>query len=156
MPNDNEPFLDPVDLAMFAGPRASVPLMALLYSKEANAGPYYERFAQQRAYEMAIAERQRDEQIRRAIALREQQQLDARIPPEVQRFYINSRYDPATATRRVDYERPPTRNFGSPGTEMRAAPRRFQKGGKAVKTVQRMADELLAKGAAGVGMKAGR
>lgn len=144
MPNENESFFDPVDLAMFAGARSSVPLMSLLYSKEANAGTDYERFAQQRAYEMMLAERQRDEQIRRAIALREQQQLDAQVPPEVQRFYINSRYDPATATRRADYETPPTRRFGSPGTEMRAAPRRFQKGGKVAKTIREMADELLA------------
>ena len=147
MPNENESFFDPVDLAMFAGARSSVPLMSLLYSKEANAGTDYERFAQQRAYQMAMAERQRDEQMRRAIALREQQQLDARIPPEVQRFYINSRYDPATATRRADYETPPARNFGSPGTEMRAAPRRFQKGGSARKTLQQMMDELLVRGA---------
>jgi hypothetical protein len=147
MPNDNEPFLDPVDLAMFAGPRASVPLMSLLYSKEANAGTDYERFAQQRAYEMAMAERQRNAQIQRAIEMRRQQELDARIPPEVQRFYINSRYDPTTATRRVDYETPPMRNFGSPGSEMRAAPRRFQKGGSARKTLQQMMDELLVRGA---------
>lgn len=146
MPNENESFFDPVDLAMFAGARSSVPLMSLLYSKEANAGTDYERFAQQRAYQMAMAERQRDEQMRRAIALREQQELDARIPPEVQRFYINSRYDPATATRRADYETPPARNFGSPGTEMRAAPRRFQKGGSARKTLQQMMDELLVRG----------
>jgi len=147
MPNDNEPFLDPVDLAMFAGARSSVPLMSLLYSKEANAGTDYERFAQQRAYEMAMAERQRNAQIQRAIEMRRQQELDARIPPEVQRFYINSRYDPTTATRRVDYETPPVRNFGSPGSEMRAAPRRFQKGGSARKTLQQMMDELLVRGA---------
>jgi hypothetical protein len=146
MPNDNESFFDPVDLAMFAGPRASVPLMSLLYSKEANAGQDYERFAQQRAYEMAMAERQRNAQIQRAIEMRRQQELDARIPPEVQRFYINSRYDPTTATRRVDYETPPVRNFGSPGSEMRAAPRRFQKGGSARKTLQQMMDELLVRG----------
>jgi len=146
MPNDNESFFDPVDLAMFAGPRASVPLMSLLYSKEANAGTDYERFAQQRAYEIAMAERQRNAQIQRAIEMRRQQELDARIPPEVQRFYINSRYDPTTATRRVDYETPPVRNFGSPGSEMRAAPRRFQKGGSARKTLQQMMDELLVRG----------
>jgi len=147
MPNDNESFFDPVDLAMFAGPRASVPLMSLLYSKEANAGTDYERFAQQRAYEMAMAERQRNAQMQRAIEMRRQQELDARIPPEVQRFYINSRYDPNTATRRADYETPPARNFGSPGSEMRAAPRRFQKGGSARKTLQQMMDELLVRGA---------
>lgn len=153
MPNDEEipgygyNGIDPTDLAMFAGARSALPLSALLYSKELNSGPDYERFAQQRAYEMAMAERQRDAQMRRAIALREQQQLDARIPPEVQRFYINSRYDPATATRRADYETPPVRNFGSPGSEMRAAPRRFQKGGSARKTLQQMMDELLVRGA---------
>jgi hypothetical protein len=120
--------------------------MSLLYSKEANAGTDYERFAQQRAYEMAMAERQRNAQMQRAIEMRRQQELDARIPPEVQRFYINSRYDPTTATRRADYETPPMRNFGSPGTEMRAAPRRFQKGGSAKKTLQQMMDELLVRG----------
>jgi len=146
MPNDNESFFDPVDLAMFAGARSSVPLMSLLYSKEANAGQDYERFAQQRAYEMMLAERQRNAQMQRAIEMRRQQELDARIPPEVQRFYINSRYDPTTATRRVDYETPPVRNFGSPGSEMRAAPRRFQKGGSARKTLQQMMDELLVRG----------
>jgi hypothetical protein len=146
MPNDNEPFLDPVDLAMFAGARSSVPLMSLLYSKEANAGTDYERFVQQRTYEMAMAERQRNAQMQRAIEMRRQQELDARIPPEVQRFYINSRYDPTTATRRADYETPPVRNFGSPGSEMRAAPRRFQKGGSARKTLQQMMDELLVRG----------
>jgi len=142
MPSDNESFFDPTDLAMFAGARASVPLMSMLYSKEANAGPAYERFAQQRAYEQMIADRRRDEQARRAMALREQQELDARVPPEVQRWYINSRYDPDTATRRADYAQP-QRRFGSPGSEMRAAPRRFQKGGKVVKTVRQMADELM-------------
>jgi len=153
MPNDEEipgygyTGIDPTDLALFGGLRASLPISALLYSKEANAGTDYERFAQQRAYEMAMAERQRDEQIRRAIALREKQQLDARIPVAAQNWYINRNYDPATATRRVDYERPPARNFGSPGTEMRAAPRRFQKGGSAKKTLQQMMDELLVRGA---------
>lgn len=145
MPNENGSFFDPTDLAMFAGARTSVPLMSMLYSKEANAGPAYERFAQQRAYEQMIADRRRDEQARRAMALREQRELDARVPPEVQRWYINSRFDPATATRRADYEQP-VRNFGSPGSEMRATPPRFQKGGSARKTLQQMADELLARG----------
>jgi hypothetical protein len=84
--------------------------------------------------------------MQRAIEMRRQQELDARIPPEVQRFYINSRYYPTTATRRADYETPPMRNFGSPGSEMRAAPRRFQKGGSARKTLQQMMDELLVRG----------
>lgn len=147
MPNNDESFFDPTDLAMFASPRASVPLMSLLYSKEANAGQDYDRFTQQRAYEQAMAERRRDAAVQRAIALRQQQELDARVPPEVQRWYMNSRYDPGTATRRVDYEQPPARNFGSPGAEMRAAPRRFQKGGSARKTLQQMMDELLVRGA---------
>jgi hypothetical protein len=152
MPNDEEipgygyNGIDPTDLAMFAGARTALPLSAMLYSKELNSGPDAERFARQKAYEMAVAERQRDEQIRRAIALREKQQLDARIPVAAQNWYINRNYDPNTATRRVDYERPPARNFGSPGTEMRAMPPRFQKGGKVVKTLQQMADELLARG----------
>lgn len=152
MPNDEEipgygyTGIDPTDLALFGGLRASLPISALLYSKEANAGTDYERFAQQRAYEQLMAERQRDEQIRRAIALREQQQLDARIPVAAQNWYINRNYDPNTATRRVDYERPPVRNFGSPGTEMRAMPKRYAKGGSARKTIQQMADELLARG----------
>lgn len=152
MPNDEEMpgygynGIDPTDLTMFAGARTALPLSALLYSKELNSGPDYERFARQKAYERLMADRQRDEQVQRAIALRQQQELDARVPPEVQRWYMNSRYDPNTATRRADYEIPPTRNFGSPGTEMRATPRGFQKGGKVAKTIQEMADELLAKG----------
>jgi len=152
MPNDEEipgygyTGIDPTDLALFGGLRASLPLSALLYSKELNSGPEAERFARQKAYEMAMAERQQNAQVQRAIEIRRQQELDARIPPEVQRFYINSRYDPATATRRADYETPPMRNFGSPGSEMRAAPRRFQKGGSAKKTLQQMMDELLVRG----------
>lgn len=145
MPSENIPG-DPTDLAMFASLRTSIPLMSLLYSKELNSGPDAERFAQQVEYDRAMAERRRDALVRRAIELRQQQELNARVPPEVQRWYMNSRYDPSTATRRVDYEQPPARNFGSPGAEMRATPRGYQKGGGARKTVQQMADELMAKG----------
>jgi hypothetical protein len=152
MPNDEEipgygySGIDPTDLAMFAGSRTALPLSALLYSKELNSGPDAERFARQRAYEQLQADRQRDEQVRRAIALREKQQLDARIPVAAQNWYINSRYDPSTATRRADYEIPPVRNFGSPGTEMRAIPSKYAGGGAVSKTVQQMADELMARG----------
>jgi len=151
----------PADLAtIFAGARSAVPIYALMGATGLNEG---EDEALRKLYgpmpKPSMPPLSEEDEQSRMIA-----DFERQFPtPELRRAALqhmravrsNKAYDPATATRRVDFMPQGT------GPEMRATPpkarssdlmrapvarRAFAGGGSAKKTVQQMADELLMKG----------
>lgn len=139
--------LDPIDAAtLFAGVRNTVPLGMLFRSGSLNEG-HDEQLARRQAPRVPTPAPvpSAEELDRRAIA-----QFEAQYPNPVLRQLVIEHmlqgranpYDPSTATRRRDFEEAPETSRKS----MRAAPKRFNKGGSAKKTLDEMAAEMARKG----------
>jgi hypothetical protein len=139
--------IDPIDAAtLFAGVRSAVPLGMLFRSGALNEGEDAELARRQAPRVPAPAPvPSAEEANRRAIA-----EFEAQYPNPVLRqmaieYMLQSRskpYDPMTATRRRDFEEAPETS----GKSMRAAPKRFNKGGSAKKTLDQMQAEMARKG----------
>jgi hypothetical protein len=146
--------VDPIDAAtLFAGVRSAVPLGMMFRSGELNAGEDAE-LARRRGPTPPPAPRQRTFED-------EQREFEAQFPdPAVRRAVLaeliaqrTQPYHPATATRRKDFEAAPEGARQS----VQAAPRKkmatggtvqnFNKGGRALKTLDQMAAELASKSA---------
>ncbi len=139
--------VDPIDAAtLFAGVRSAVPLGMLFRSGALNEGEDAE-LARRAPPRVAAPPPpvSPEEANRRAIA-----EFEAQYPNPVLRqmaieYMLQSRskpYDPMTATRRRDFEEAPETSRKS----MRAAPKRFNKGGSAKKTLDQMQAEMARKG----------
>jgi hypothetical protein len=145
--------IDPIDVAtLFSGVRNAVPLAAMFRSGELNAGEDAE-LARRRGPLPPPAPRERTFED-------EQRDFEAQFPdPAVRRAVLSELiaqrtqpYHPATATRRKDFEAAPE----SARQSVQAAPRKkmatggtvqhFNKGGKALKTLDQMQAELFKKG----------
>jgi hypothetical protein len=146
--------VDPIDAAtLFAGVRSAVPLGMMFRSGELNAGEDAE-LARRRGPTPPPAPRQRTFED-------EQREFEAQFPdPAVRRAVLaeliaqrTQPYHPATATRRKDFEAAPEGARQS----VQATPRKkmatggtvqnFNKGGRALKTLDQMAAELASKSA---------
>jgi hypothetical protein len=146
--------VDPIDAAtLFAGVRSAIPLGMMFRSGELNAGEDAE-LARRRGPTPPPAPRQRTFED-------EQRDFEAQFPdPAVRRAVLaeliaqrTQPYHPATATRRKDFEAAPEGARQS----VQATPRKkmatggtvqnFNKGGRALKTLDQMAAELASKSA---------
>ena len=144
--------LQPADIAtLFAGLRASVPVYAAMGATGLNEG---EDEQLRRIYgplpSTPVPRETPEMQQRRMIEEFEQRfptpELRAAVLEQMRANRRVGRYDPATATRRIDFAPHTQPEYRGPVMTPSIGKRKFQAGGSAKKTVQQMADEMLLKG----------
>lgn len=144
--------LQPADIAtLFAGLRSSVPVYAAMGATGLNEGED-ERLRQ--IYgplpPTPVPRETPEMQQRRMIEDFEQRfptpELRAAVLEQMRANRRVGRYDPATATRRIDFAPHTQPEYRGPVMTPSIGKRKFQAGGSAKKTVQQMADEMLLRG----------